>query len=121
MPLKLFHGDIANGILVVTIAIDIYVLSTPYWATIERLVEGGPNIGRGVVFGFWEVCENDKSGDDAICTNFNSFFKKYRNQGTRYIYFILYKLYSLSIFEGSRFKSGFSTGRKLYLTFVLHS
>ena len=40
MPLKLFHGDIANGILVVTIAIDIYVISTPYWATIERLVEG---------------------------------------------------------------------------------
>ena len=91
MPLKLFHGDIANGILVVTIAIDIYVLSTPYWATIERLVEGGPNIGRGVVFGFWEVCENDKSGDETICTNFNSFFKKYRNQGTRYIY--LYNIY----------------------------
>lgn len=83
MPLKLFHGDIANGILVVTIAIDIYVISTPYWATIERLVEGGPNIGRGVVFGFWEVCENDKSSDASICTNFNLFFKKYRNQGSR--------------------------------------
>ena len=82
MPLKLFHGDIANGILVITIAIDIYVISTPYWATIERLVVGGPNYGRGIVFGFWEVCENDKSNDETTCTKLNEFFYKYRNQGS---------------------------------------
>ena len=80
MPLKLFHGDIANGILVVTIAIDIYVISTPYWATIERLIDGG-SIGRGVVFGFWEVCEKDKASNENICTKLSDFFYKYRNQG----------------------------------------
>ena len=47
----IFKGDVVNGLLIVTIALDIFVLISPYWVKIEN----GRN-DRQYNVGLWEIC-----------------------------------------------------------------
>lgn len=50
----IFKGDIVNGLLIVTIAVDIFVLVSPYWVQIEN----GKH-DRQYNVGMWEICIPD--------------------------------------------------------------
>ena len=63
-----FKGDLINVLLGIVIALDVLVLTSPYWGIIRRTEK------RSLYnFGLWTIC--DAQGDTVECFSWSEFYK----------------------------------------------